>query len=104
VPGVRVADDLVKRAFRPAAPDVLWVADIAYLRTWEGWLYPAAVQDAFSRRIVAGAWPITCAQSSSSTRCRWRCIAAAPGPGLVHHSDQGSQPGPNRSSQQWSVR
>ncbi len=52
VPGVRVADDLVERRFRPAAPDVLWVADITYLRTWEGWVYLAAVQDAFSRRIV----------------------------------------------------
>ena len=52
VPGVRVADDLVNREFRPAAPNVLWIADITYLRTWEGWLYLAAVQDAFSRRIV----------------------------------------------------
>jgi putative transposase len=52
VPGVRVADDLVRREFRPAAPDVLWVADITYLRAWEGWLYLAAVQDAYSRRIV----------------------------------------------------
>ncbi|MBA3301795.1 MAG: IS3 family transposase, partial [Thermoleophilaceae bacterium] len=52
VQGVRVADDLVRRAFRPAAPDVLWVADITYLRSWQGWLYLAAVQDAYSRRIV----------------------------------------------------
>src|SRR3712207_7314290 len=42
---------------RPAAPDVLWVADITYLRTWEGWLYLAAVQDAYSRRIVG--WSMT---------------------------------------------
>jgi len=42
VPGVRVADDLVARQFRPQAPDVLWVADITYLRTWEGWIYLAA--------------------------------------------------------------
>src|SRR5712691_10860038 len=35
VPGVRVADDLVKRDFKPAGPDVLWVADITYLRSWE---------------------------------------------------------------------
>jgi putative transposase len=55
VPGVRVADDLVERQFQPAAPDVLWVADITYLRTWEGWLYLAAVQDAFSRMIVGWA-------------------------------------------------
>ncbi len=52
VPGVRVADDLVRRQFRPDAPNVLWIADITYLRTWEGWLYLAAVQDAYSRRIV----------------------------------------------------
>lgn len=43
---------LVERDFRPAAPNLLWVADITYLRTWEGWLYLAAVQDAFSRAIV----------------------------------------------------
>jgi transposase InsO family protein len=52
VPGVRVADDLVGRQFRPAAPNVPWIADVTYLRTWEGWLYLAAVQDAYSRRIV----------------------------------------------------
>ena len=39
VPGVRVADDLVKRQFRPEEPNVLWIADFSYLRTWEGWLY-----------------------------------------------------------------
>ena len=50
VPGVRVADDLVERQFRPRAPNVLWLADITYLRSWEGWLYLAAVQDAYSRR------------------------------------------------------
>ncbi len=36
--GVRSAEDLVERQFRPAAPNVLWVADITYLRTGEGWL------------------------------------------------------------------
>ena len=36
----------------PRRPDVLWIADLTYLRTWEGWLYLAAVQDAYSRRIV----------------------------------------------------
>ena len=35
VPGVRVADDLVERRFRPERPDVLWIADVTYLRTWE---------------------------------------------------------------------
>jgi putative transposase len=91
VPGVRVADDLVERRFRPAAPDVLWVADITYLRTWEGWVYLAAIQDAYSRRIVG--W-------SMADHMRAELVVDAlemalhrrrPGPGLVHHSDQGSQ-------------
>src|ERR1700722_186176 len=52
IPGITPATDLVNRDFTPAAPNVLWVADITYLRTGEGWLYLAAVQDAFSRQIV----------------------------------------------------
>jgi putative transposase len=44
--------DLVKRDFTPQAPDRLWVADITYVRTWEGWLYLAFVLDTYSRRIV----------------------------------------------------
>jgi putative transposase len=52
VPGVRVCEDLVDRNFLAAAPKRLWVADITYLRTWEGWLYLAAIQDAYSHKIV----------------------------------------------------
>ena len=52
VPGVRVCDHLVDRAFAAAAPNRIWVADITYLRTWQGWLYLVAVQDLYSRRIV----------------------------------------------------
>ena len=49
--GVRVADDLVERDFAPTGPDALWCADIKYVRTWQGWLYLAAVIDCDSRRI-----------------------------------------------------
>jgi putative transposase len=91
VPGVRVADDLVKRRFRPEQPNVLWFTDITYLRTWEGWLYLAAVQDAFSRRIVG--WQMA---DHLRTELVVRALEMAvsrrrPGPGLIHHSDQGSQ-------------
>jgi putative transposase len=91
VPGVRVADDLVERRFRPSAPNVLWLADITYLRSWEGWLYLAAVQDAYSRAIVGWSMAehmrtelVTDALSMAVHRRR-------PDHGLVHHSDQGSQ-------------
>jgi putative transposase len=43
--------DLVKRQFRPATPNALWVADITYIRTWDGWLYLAVILDAFSRGL-----------------------------------------------------
>lgn len=91
VPGVRVCEDLVDRAFAADRPDRLWVADITYLRTWEGWLYLAAVQDVFSRRIVG--W-------SMADHMRTELVLDAlgmalehrrPAPGLIHHSDQGSQ-------------
>jgi Transposase and inactivated derivatives len=52
IPGITPATDLVERDFNPSGPNVLWVADITYLRTGEGWLYLAAVQDTYSRLIV----------------------------------------------------
>jgi putative transposase len=51
------APDLVKRNFTPEAPNRLWVADITYIRTWEGWLYLPFVLDTYSRRIVG--WSMT---------------------------------------------
>jgi len=91
VPGVRVADDLVERDFQPAAPNVLWVADITYLRTWEGWLYLAAVQDAFSRRIVGWAMADHMRSELVVDALQMALARRRPGPGLIHHSDQGSQ-------------
>ena len=91
VPGVRVADDLVERRFRPAAPDVLWVADITYLRTWEGWVYLAAIQDAFSRRIVGWSMADHMRSELVLDALQMALHRRNPGPGLVHHSDQGSQ-------------
>ncbi len=55
VEGVEPFSDLVGRDFRPEAPDRVWAADIKQIRTGEGWLYLAAVQDLFSRRIVGWA-------------------------------------------------
>ena len=49
------SDDLVHRSFAVSDPDRLWVADITYLPTWQGFLYPAVILDAFSRRVVGWA-------------------------------------------------
>ena len=91
VPGVRVADDLVERRFRPAGPNVLWVADITYLRCWEGWVYLAAVQDAYSRRIVGWAMADHMRAELVVDALQMALARRRPAPGLIHHSDQGSQ-------------
>jgi putative transposase len=99
VPGVRVADDLVERKFRPDAPNVLWVADITYLRTWQGWLYLAAVQDTYSRRIVGWAMAEHMRFDLVVDALQMAVHRRRPEPGLIHHSDQGGQAGLNWSSQ-----
>jgi putative transposase len=91
VPGVRVADDLVERQFRPAAANVLWIADVTYLRTWEGWLYLAAVQDAYSRRIVGWSMADHMRSELVVDALEMAVSRRRPAPGLIHHSDQGSQ-------------
>ena len=91
VPGVRVADDLVRRAFCPAAANTLWVADITYLRSWEGWLYLAAVQDAFSRTIVGWAMADHMRADLVVDALQMALARRRPEAGLIHHSDQGSQ-------------
>jgi putative transposase len=91
VPGVRVCEELVDRAFLAAAPNRLWVVHITHLRTWEGWLYLVAVQDVFSRRIVG--WSMADhMRSELVTDALQRALAQRrPAPGLIWHSDQGSQ-------------
>ena len=86
-----VADNLLKRDFAPAAPDIVWATDITYVWTWEGWLYLAVVIDLFSRRVVG--WAV-------ADHMRTELVADAlvmavgrrgPPPGLIHHSDRGCQ-------------
>jgi putative transposase len=91
VAGVRVADDLVERRFRPPAPNLVWLADITYLRSWEGWLYLAAVQDAYSRAIVGWSMAEHVRAELVVDALKMALARRRPDPGLVHHSDQGSQ-------------
>jgi putative transposase len=91
VPGVRVCEDLVDRAFLAAAPDRLWAADITYLRTWEGWLYLVAVQDVFSRRIVGWSMADHMRTELVTDALQMALAQRRPTPGLIWHSDQGSQ-------------
>jgi putative transposase len=91
VPGVRVADDLVERRFCPPAPNVLWLADITYLRSWEGWVYLVAIQDAYSRQIVGWAMAEHMRSELVIDALEMALHRRRPAAGLIHHSDQGSQ-------------
>jgi transposase InsO family protein len=86
-----VADNLLDRQFNPASPNERWVGDITYIPSREGWLYLAAVEDLYSRRVVG--W-------SMADRLESRLVVDAlelavqrrlPAEGLLAHSDRGSQ-------------
>jgi putative transposase len=91
VPGVRVADDLLDRDFSATGPNQRWVADITYLRTWEGWLYLVAVQDLFSRRIVGWSMADHMRTELVTDALQMALAHRRPDPGLIWHSDQGGQ-------------
>lgn len=86
-----VAANVLDRRFSPKAPDRVWSADITYVPTGEGWLYLSVVLDLFSRRVVG--WS---ARPSLTRKGAVDALTAAlrdrkPAPGLIHHSDQGTQ-------------
>ena len=91
VPGVRVADDLLLREFRADEPNRVWSADITYLKTWEGCVYLAAVQDLYSRRIVGWSMADHMRAELVTDALEMAIKRRRPEPGLIHHSDQGSQ-------------
>jgi putative transposase len=94
-----VAPNLLERNFSPSAPNQAWSADLTYVWTDEGWLYLAIVLDLFNREVVG--WSIKPRMTSDividALTMAW--FRRKPAPGLMHHSDRGSQPGFNRSSQ-----
>jgi transposase InsO family protein len=86
-----VFDNLVKRQFDVPEPDRVYVADITYIWTQEGWLYLAVVIDLFSRKVVG--WSMG-SRMKASLVCDALTMAIwqrKPKAGLIHHSDRGSQ-------------
>jgi putative transposase len=91
VEGVEPFRDLVGRDFRPPAPNLVWAADIKQIRTGEGWLYLAAVQDLFSRRIVGWSMDRHMRQEIVVDALKMAVAARKPAKGTIHHSDHGGQ-------------
>lgn len=90
-PAAATAPNLVQRHFDPLAPDHLWLADITYVPTGEGWLYLAAVLDAFSRRVVGWAMADHLRTELVLDALDLALATRRPAAGLVHHSDRGCQ-------------
>ena len=95
-----LAPNLLGRRFTASAPDRVWLADITYVPTAEGWLYLAVVLDMFSRRVVGWAMDERITQQLTLNALRMAIATRRPRPGLLHHSDRGSQGGFKWSSQQ----
>ena len=86
-----VAQNVLAREFEADAPNQKWLTDITYVETDEGWLYCAFVEDLFGRKIVGWAMDAAMPQDLTQAALRMALGLRAPAPGLLHHSDRGSQ-------------
>ena len=86
-----VAENLFEQRFKAAEPNQVWVSDITYISTKEGWLYLADHKDLFNGEIVGHAMSSRMTKNLVS-QSLFRAVAAKrPDKGLIHHSDKGSQ-------------
>jgi transposase InsO family protein len=88
---LRVADNLLDRQFTASAPNQKWLGDISYIATEEGWLYLAIVLDLFARRVVGWAMDDNMRTQLVSRALDMATETRKPPPGLLYHSDRGSQ-------------
>ena len=86
-----VADNLLARDFSAPGVNVKWASDITYLWTGEGWLYLAVVLDLFSRRVVGWSMQVSMGRCLVVDALKTALCPRRPAPGLLHHSDRGSQ-------------
>jgi transposase InsO family protein len=89
--GFQVADNLLMRDFRTTRRDEVWLVDLSYLATREGWVYLAAVLDLHSRRIVGWSVRDSLHRQGALDALEVAIGNRRPEPGLIHHSDRGSQ-------------
>jgi putative transposase len=89
--GKAVPKNLLARQPAPNGPNQVWVTDITYLRTEEGWVYLAAIMDLWSRRVVGWACAATLHVALVLAALHQALQRRRPPPGLLHHSDRGSQ-------------
>ena len=86
-----VAENLLNQDFTPSTPNQVWVTDITYIPTQEGWLYLAGVKDVFTCEIVGYAMADRMTQDLVGKALFRAVQQKRPADGLIHHSDRGSQ-------------
>jgi transposase InsO family protein len=86
-----VAENILGQQFKVTAPNKVWVSDITYVPTDEGWLYVAAHKDLFTADIVGYAMGERLTRNLVSQSLFKAVAAKCPAKGLIHHSDRGSQ-------------
>lgn len=86
-----IAPNLLSREFTASVPNTKWTADITYIWTGEGWLYLSVVIDLFSRKVVGWSMQNHMEQSLVASALRMAVKGRQPTPGLICHSDRGSQ-------------
>ena len=86
-----VAENLLKQQFEATRPNEVWLSDITYIPTEEGWLYLAGHKDLFTGEIVGYAMSSRITKNLVSQSLFKAVGAKRPGPGLIHHSDRGGQ-------------
>lgn len=89
--GGLVAPNLLDQDFACDGPDQKWGVDISYIWTREGWLYLAIVLDLYSRRIIGWETSNRLKKDLAITALKRAIATRQPAPGLIHHSDRGSQ-------------
>lgn len=86
-----IAPNILKRNFTAEAPDRVWVGDITYVWTNEGWMYLAVLIDVYSRRVVGWAMRRYMSRELVMEALRRALELRKPAAGLIHHTDRGSQ-------------
>jgi putative transposase len=89
--GLPVAKNLLEQRFAPTAPNQMWVTDITYITTGEGWLYLAGIKDVFTCELVGYAMDQRMTQDLTGQALFRAVQQKRPPAGLIHHSDWGSQ-------------
>lgn len=86
-----IAENILGRKFNPGKPNQAWGTDITYVWTSEGWLYLAVVIDLYSRRVIGWCMDKRMKKSLVIRALMMAINLRRPKPGLIHHSDRGSQ-------------